>query len=251
MHGDEESLLQEASRSIGHAVRAEEGGAVVESQNRSLEAVSSGWVQVIHDRPRESLITPMRIDGVPPVRALTSLRITEGKYVPSGEVLSKVDNWTSRSEAHLQMPMMWTGSTWFLKRSCTNLESAVTLGTSLVASDYRSGERPNRMSRQRLSLAGGPSDRLAGSSAHLKLGSTPTCGIESEECTRGKVESLMSIQLICGEGAGSGRVTSVNMDGGASRCDRMTRVRTTAPCFSYGDLVRPKIGVSDVLPAGE
>ena len=132
-----------------------------------------------------------------------------------------------------------------------NPESAVTLGTSLVASDYRSGERPNRMSRQRSSLAGGPSDRLAGSSAHLKLGSTPTCGIESEERKRGTVESFMSIQLICGEGVGSGRVTSVNMNGGASRCDRTTRVRTTAPCFSYGDLVRPKIGVYHVLPAGE
>jgi hypothetical protein len=71
------------------------------------------WVQVLHERPRMALVTPVRVGGVPPVRALTAMRITEGRFVRSGVGFRKVDNWTCRREAHRELPEPWTGSTWF------------------------------------------------------------------------------------------------------------------------------------------
>ena len=71
------------------------------------------WVEVVHARPRRALVTPIRVAGVPPVRALTALRVTVGEFVGSGEKFVKADNWKSRAEAHRELPREWTGSTWF------------------------------------------------------------------------------------------------------------------------------------------
>ena len=40
-----------------------------------------GWLEVRQTRPRVTLITPLRIKGVPPIKALTAMRSTEGEYI--------------------------------------------------------------------------------------------------------------------------------------------------------------------------
>ena len=70
-----------------------------------------------HGRPRRSLFTPLRVEGSPPVKALTPVRITEGKYCDNGEAFRRTDSWTTRSTSHLSMPRRWTGTTTFLLRS--------------------------------------------------------------------------------------------------------------------------------------
>ena len=82
-------------------------------EDPSMGGCSLSWVEVVHTRPRTALVTPVRVAGVPPVKALTALRVTKGKFVGSGEDFVKVDNWTSRAEAHRELPREWTGSTWF------------------------------------------------------------------------------------------------------------------------------------------
>ena len=51
-------------------------------------------------QPRLQLVTPPRVGGLPPVRALTSLRVTAGRYVDDESTFRFVDNWTSRAGAH-------------------------------------------------------------------------------------------------------------------------------------------------------
>ncbi len=70
-----------------------------------------------HGRPRRSLFTPLRVRGSPPVRALTPVRITEGRFCDTGEKFRRTDAWTTRSTSHLSMPRRWTGTTTFLLRS--------------------------------------------------------------------------------------------------------------------------------------
>ena len=93
------------------------------------------WVEVVHARPRRALVTPIRVAGVPPVRALTALRMTKGKFVGSGESFVKVDNWTSRSEAHRELQREWTGSTWF--RLKEDVDSVSPSGVEEIVGDKR------------------------------------------------------------------------------------------------------------------
>ena len=68
-----------------------------------------------HRTWRSELFTPIRVRGAPPGRALTSVRITEGNY-EDGERFRRVDQWTTRSTAHLRLARRWKGSTTFLLR---------------------------------------------------------------------------------------------------------------------------------------
>ncbi len=70
-----------------------------------------------HHCPRHCLFTPLRVAGAPPARALTALRITQGKFVDNGEVFERRDNWTTRGTAHLQLKRRWVGRTTFIAKS--------------------------------------------------------------------------------------------------------------------------------------
>jgi hypothetical protein len=133
----------------------------------------------VHEKPRCRLITPIRINGVPPIRALTALRVTEGTWVGSGRSFRKVDSWTSRSSAHEQLPELWTGSTWFAEKCCTASEPSESLQRPLRAPACY-GERPLRGSEQRSVLEVRCSDETAGSESAIKLEPTPTRGTGSE-----------------------------------------------------------------------
>jgi hypothetical protein len=69
----------------------------------------------VHRKWRRELFTPIRVQGAPPGRALTPVRITVGKY-EDGEHFRRVDSWTTRSSAHLRLARRWTGSITFLLR---------------------------------------------------------------------------------------------------------------------------------------
>ena len=90
--------------------------------NLSVENISGDWLKVgdrvsrVHRNPRMELFTPMRVAGAPPAKALTPIRITEGKF-KSGEKFRKIDTWTARATAHEVMRAPWTGTTTFVLRS--------------------------------------------------------------------------------------------------------------------------------------
>ena len=69
-----------------------------------------------HARPRSQLFTPMRVDGSPPAKSLTSTRVTTGSYVDTGEQFKVVDEWRGRGECHRDLGRAWTGSTKFFLR---------------------------------------------------------------------------------------------------------------------------------------
>ena len=68
-----------------------------------------------HDCPRRQLFTPLRVRGAPPARALTSTRITRGRFVDDGEEFHRVDSWRARESAHLDLGRPWTGTTSFIR----------------------------------------------------------------------------------------------------------------------------------------
>ncbi len=69
-----------------------------------------------HRRPRQSLFTPLRVGGAPPVKTLTPVRVTEGRYCDTQEAFRVVDCWTSRATAHRSLTRPWIGTTTFLRR---------------------------------------------------------------------------------------------------------------------------------------
>ena len=69
-----------------------------------------------HRRPRQSLFTPLRVGGAPPVKTLTPVRVTEGQYCDNQEAFRVVDCWTSRTTAHRSLTRPWIGTTTFLRR---------------------------------------------------------------------------------------------------------------------------------------
>ena len=71
----------------------------------------------VHTRPRSQLFTPMRVDGSPPAKALTSTRITSGVYLDSGESFKITDEWRGRGDCHRDLGRIWRGSTRFFLRS--------------------------------------------------------------------------------------------------------------------------------------
>ena len=61
--------------------RSEHGGAGADGEPKL-----DGWMQVVHPKPRLCLATPLRIEGVPPVRALTAMRVTTDHYISDGVI---------------------------------------------------------------------------------------------------------------------------------------------------------------------
>ena len=70
-----------------------------------------------HDRLRRDLFTPSRVDGHPPIKMLTSTRITEGSFVDSCEKLCVVDNLKNLKDAHRNLGKAWVGTTRFVPRA--------------------------------------------------------------------------------------------------------------------------------------
>jgi len=71
-----------------------------------------------HVKPRGTLFTPLRVAGAPPAKALTSMRLTRGTFIESGQPFQVIDNWTARAEAHKELREPWIGSTsFFIKHS--------------------------------------------------------------------------------------------------------------------------------------
>ena len=84
---------------------------------------SDGWrrhgSEIVREHwlPRNSLFTPLRVNGAPPARALTAVRVTRGKFLDNSETFERRDNWTARGTAHLKLERQWIGTTTFLSRS--------------------------------------------------------------------------------------------------------------------------------------
>ena len=78
------------------------------------EKTADGQIRRRHERPRRALFTPLRVEGAPPAQALTSARITHGRFIDDGEEFVWRDNWTARATAHRDLGRQWTGVTGFL-----------------------------------------------------------------------------------------------------------------------------------------
>ena len=68
-------------------------------------------------KPRRELFTPLRVAGAPPAKGFTPARISQGRYLDSGEKFRRVDTWTARASAHADFGRRWTGRTRFLVRA--------------------------------------------------------------------------------------------------------------------------------------
>ncbi len=116
--------LQEHSARLGFTLSSSRASAaprlaVVSEQTDAWERTADGQVGRRHERPRRALFTPLRVEGAPPARALTSARITRGRFIDNGEEFVWRDNWTARAAAHRDLGRRWTGVTEFLlKGSC-------------------------------------------------------------------------------------------------------------------------------------
>jgi len=69
-----------------------------------------------HERMRRTLFTPLRAEGAPPARALSPMRLTEGRF-KDGTPFRHIDCWTTRSTAHSELKLPWTGTTTFYLKS--------------------------------------------------------------------------------------------------------------------------------------
>ena len=89
------------------------------------ERLDDEWVSPIeghtierrHRQPRRELFTPRRVAGAPPCKLLAAVRVTEGIFTKNGQAFRRVDHWTCRATAHMELSDDWTGSTKFLLRS--------------------------------------------------------------------------------------------------------------------------------------
>ena len=87
--------------------------------NRPSDDWSHAGLYVVrrHDRLRRELFTPSTVDGHPPIKMLTSTRITEGSFVDSGGPFCVVDNWKDLKDAHRNLGKAWVGTTRFVLRA--------------------------------------------------------------------------------------------------------------------------------------
>ena len=70
----------------------------------------------VHNQPRQSLFTPIRVGGAPPGSTLHNVRITNGRFVNSLQSFRFVDSWKANGQSHRRLPEPWTGSTTFLTK---------------------------------------------------------------------------------------------------------------------------------------
>jgi len=111
------------SRDRVEPVESSMRGGVASKEEEEQEGLG-GWICIVHSRPRLCLATPLRVKGVPPVKALTSTRVTTGRYVDNGEAFRVVDNWTARAQAHAELERRWTGCSWFLAKEGPRLSTS-------------------------------------------------------------------------------------------------------------------------------
>jgi hypothetical protein len=69
-----------------------------------------------HAKARKEFFTPRRVQGSPPCRSLSAMRVTIGTFI-DGEAFKRVDAWTTRSTAHEQLSRPWRGCTIFLLKT--------------------------------------------------------------------------------------------------------------------------------------
>ena len=71
----------------------------------------------VHCRPRRTLFTPRRVAGAPARKDISTVRVTKGEDLDTGERFEIVDNWTRRPSAHACTGRRWTGTTTFMTMS--------------------------------------------------------------------------------------------------------------------------------------
>ena len=91
----------------------------------------------LHLNARRALFTPLRVQGSPPTKALTPQRTTRGTFLNSGEEFVRIDAWTSRATAHLELKEPWVGSTEFTYRTDWIASRAAEACTDAVAESCR------------------------------------------------------------------------------------------------------------------
>ena len=69
----------------------------------------------MHHRPGCELM-PLRVAGARPAGGFIPARITEGRFIDTGEKFKRVDTWTAKATAQADLGRRWTGSTRFLAR---------------------------------------------------------------------------------------------------------------------------------------
>jgi len=104
------------SRDRTESVESSVRGGVASKEESESKADLGCWIRIVHSKPRLCLATPLRVQGVPPIKALTAMRVTTGRYIDNGEAFRVVDNWTARAQAHAELDRRWTGSSWFLTK---------------------------------------------------------------------------------------------------------------------------------------
>ena len=70
-----------------------------------------------HIRPRDTLFTPIRVEGSPPAKTLSDVRITRGKFIDTQEEFEVIDSWRTRRTAHRSLGQRWTGTTSFVAKT--------------------------------------------------------------------------------------------------------------------------------------
>ena len=73
----------------------------------------NGLIIFEHERPRTTLMTPSRVNGVAPLKALVAARRTRGVFIDNGEEFEIVDQWRAKASAHEDLGRRWIGSTAF------------------------------------------------------------------------------------------------------------------------------------------
>ncbi len=59
----------------------------------------NGLIIFEHERPRTTLMTPSRVNGVAPLKALVAARRTRGVFIDNGEEFEIVDQWRAKASA--------------------------------------------------------------------------------------------------------------------------------------------------------
>ena len=76
-----------------------------------------------HRVPRSELCTPLQLRGSPDPKKITPSRVTNGRFIDTGEAFQRVDTWTAKLSAHLDLGRRWVGKTVFLLRTDVDLRN--------------------------------------------------------------------------------------------------------------------------------
>ena len=78
-----------------------------------------GTIKVIHDKPRQDLYMPSRVDGRAPQQVLTGARETHAIDLRSGQLHIYADDWRSRGADLTSLGANWIGWTVFTRKGWT------------------------------------------------------------------------------------------------------------------------------------